>query len=261
MHAACKEYGIPPERTPYVLAGNFPMSPDAATTLKEDIDALGLNPVMIIADTAAAYFPGDDDNSNVQMGEYARTMRTLSRCKGSPAIVVLAHPIKNPDRENMLPRGGGAFLNELDGNLTLWSDQMGESTTMHWQGKLRGADFDPIPFILRPVRIPGLVDAKKRPLVSVIADLQSPESATNSALQALSDENVVLFWLNQRPGISIADIAREAGWVNDRDEPLKAKVHRCLERLKADRLVRLYRRKWVITAAGRAELGGENDDD
>ena len=177
------------------------------------------------------------------------------------AIVVLAHPIKNPDRENMLPRGGGAFLNELDGNLTLWSDQMGESTTMHWQGKLRGADFDPIPFILRPVRIPGLVDAKKRPLVSVIADLQSPESATNSALQALSDENVVLFWLNQRPGISIADIAREAGWVNDRDEPLKAKVHRCLERLKADRLVRLYRRKWVITAAGRAELGGENDDD
>jgi hypothetical protein len=143
----------------------------------------------------------------------------------------------------------------LDGNLTLWSDAQGESTTLHWQGKLRGADFDPLPFTLRAIRVPALVDAKKRPLVSVVADIQSPESAANMSKQAVSDENTVLFWLRERPGSSLADIAEQAGWLNDRDLPLKAKVQRCLERLKADKLVRIHRRKWMITDAGKAELG------
>lgn len=255
MHAACMAYGISRTKAPYVLAGNFPMTPEAATALRSDIDAMGLHPVLIVADTAAAYFPGDDDNSNVQMGEYARTLRTLTRCIGNPAVVVLAHPTKAPERDNILPRGGGAFLNELDGNLTLWSEAMGEATTLHWQGKLRGSDFDPIPFTLRPIRVPGLADAKKRPLVSVLAEIQSPEGAANTAQQATSDENAVLFWLRQRPGCSLANIATEAGWVNERGQPTKAKVQRCLERLKVDKLVKIHRGKWQITDAGKAELG------
>jgi hypothetical protein len=254
MHAACQEYGIDPANAPYVLPFNFPMTPDEAVKLREDIDALGLNPVMIVADTAAAYFPGEDDNSNVQMGEYGRTLRILTRCAGNPAVVVLSHPVKNADRENLLPRGGGAFLNELDGNLTLWSDALGETTTLHWQGKLRGADFDPIPFILRPTKVPSLRDAKGRPLVSVIAEPQSPEGAANGAKQALSDENAVLFWLKQRPGISLADIAEQSGWTNERGVPLKARVQRCLERLKTDKLVKIHRRKWMITDSGKAEI-------
>lgn len=257
MHAACKEYGIPASKAPYVLPANFPMTPEAAAALKHDIDEMGLNPVLIIADTAAAYFPGDDDNNNVQMGEYGRTLRILTRCIGNPAVVALAHPVKNPDRDNLLPRGGGAFLNELDGNLTLWSDAQGESTTLHWQGKLRGSDFDPLPFVLRSTRVPGLVDAKNRPLVSVVAEAQSPEGAANVAKQAISDENAVLFWLQKQPGCSLASIAEEAGWVNERGQPMKAKVQRCLERLKADKLVKVHRRKWVITDAGKAELGKE----
>jgi len=254
MHAACQEYNIDPQRAPHVLPVNFPMTPEEAARLKDDIDALALDPVLIVADTAAAYFPGDDDNSNVQMGEYGRTLRILNRCTGNPAVVVLSHPVKAADRDNLLPRGGGAFLNELDGNLTLWSDSLGENTTLHWQGKLRGADFDPIPFILRPIRVPTLLDAKKRPLVSVIAEPQSPEGAANRAKQAISDENAVLLWLRTQPGISLAGIADGAGWTNERGIPLKAKVQRCLERLKMDKLVKIHRRKWVITDTGKAEL-------
>lgn len=260
MHAACKEYGLSAAQMPHVLPRNFPLTPEATEELASEIDALGLNPVLIIGDTVAAFFPGDDENNNVQMGEFGRTQRILTRCKGNPAVVFLSHPVKNADRENLVPRGGGSFLNELDGNLTLWSDAMGESTTMHWQGKLRGADFDPIPFILRPVRVPTLTDAKKRPLVSVVAEIQSPEGAANHAKQALSDEDAVLFWLKARPGASLADIARETGWINERGDPLKARVQRCLERLKADKLVKIHRRKWVITDGGKAELGRANGD-
>jgi hypothetical protein len=60
--------------------------------------------------------------------------RGFTECEGHPAVVVLSHPIKNASRSNLLPRGGGAFLNELDGNLTLWSDNLGEVTELHWQG-------------------------------------------------------------------------------------------------------------------------------
>jgi hypothetical protein len=40
---------------------------------------------------------------------------------------------------------------------------MGESTALHWQGKLRGADFGPIHFGLRAVTVEKLKDAKNRP--------------------------------------------------------------------------------------------------
>jgi RecA-family ATPase len=159
-HAAEQFYGIAPARMPYFLPGNFPVTADAAEQLKQSIDALGLNPVMIVFDTAAAYFHGDNDNDNVQMGGYARHLRILTGCKGNPAVVVPTHPIKAPDRDNLIPRGGGAFLNELDANLTLWSDSMGENATLHWQGKIRGADFAPVNFALTQVRIDKLKDSR-----------------------------------------------------------------------------------------------------
>src|SRR5262249_3404695 len=139
----------------------------------QEVDSLGINPVMLVVDTAAAYFPGEDDNQNVQMGEYGRILRSLTGCKGRPAIVVLSHLVKNAERDNLIPRGGGAFLNELDGNLTLWSEALGETTTLHWQGKIRGADFAPVEFSLSPVSVPKLTDSWGRPFVSVVAQVLS----------------------------------------------------------------------------------------
>lgn len=261
MHAAIQEYGLREDQAPHVLPLNFPMTTEEAEKLQAEIDALSINPVLIIVDTAAAFFPGEDDNANVPMGEYGRTLRILTRCKGNPAVVVLAHPVKNPDKENLLPRGGGAFLNELDGNLTLWSESLGESTTLHWQGKFRGPDFDAVPFILRAVKVPGLVDAKNRPLVSIVASVQSQEGAANAAKQRVHDEDTVLRALYETPGISMATIAEQAGWVNDFGLPLKAKVQRCLKRLKADGLAKTHRDKWVITPNGKTELLTNKNDD
>ena len=255
LYAACQTYRIDPDKLPlYVLPGNFPVTSEAAETLKRQIDELGCSPVLIIADTAAAFFPGDDDNSNVQMGAYARDLRVLTTCTGKPAVLVPAHPVKNPDKDNLLPRGGGAFLNELDGNLTLWSEAMGETASLHWQGKIRGADFSPVNFRLQQVRIEGLTDRRGRPIMSIIAVLQTDAEAEDVARRAVSEENTVLEWLRRHPGIAIKDIALNAGWVGATGVPNKAKVHRLLRTLQKEKLVAIHRGKWKLTEVGKKEL-------
>ena len=137
---------------PYVLPGSFPLTDEGAEALRQDMYRLGVPLALIVGDTASSFFPGDDENSNVQSGGYARTLRRLTiECPGSPALVALSHPVKNASAGNLLPRGGGAFLNELDGNLTLWSEVKGEATQLHWQGKIRGPDFSPFGYSLRTV--------------------------------------------------------------------------------------------------------------
>jgi hypothetical protein len=89
--------------------------------------------VLVIVDTGAAYFPGDESNSNSQQGAYARLLRQLTFLPGKPAVLVNCHPVKNASRDNLLPMGGSAFLNEVDGNLTLWATAE-RQTTLHWQG-------------------------------------------------------------------------------------------------------------------------------
>jgi hypothetical protein len=45
--------------------------------------------------------------------------------------VALCHPTKGASRGNLLLHGGGAFLNELDGNLANWFHGPGEVTELH----------------------------------------------------------------------------------------------------------------------------------
>jgi RecA-family ATPase len=256
--AACQHYGIDPASLRIrVMPGNFPMDAETAEALKQQIDATKRPPALIIADSAAAYFQGDDENHNVQMGAFARNLRVLTRCKGIPAVLILCHPVKAAGKENLLPRGGGAFLNEIDVNLTLWADTQ-DTTTLHWQGKIRGADFQPVNFCLRQVKLTEKTDAKGRPFVSIAATLQTTEQAETAVTQATTDENTVLEWLRRTPGITLADIAINVGWVGETGVPNKAKVHRLLKSLDRNKLVRNWRGKWQITEAGKMELKGES---
>ena len=79
--------------------------------------------VLVVIDTSAAYFEGDEPNNNAQQGVHAARLRTLIDLPGGPCVLALCHPIKNADRDNLIPYGGGAFLNEVDGNLTCWKDE------------------------------------------------------------------------------------------------------------------------------------------
>ena len=101
----------------HFIPGMFKIS-EMQERIRAEIEQIG--PVsLIIVDTAAAYFEGDDENSNTQFGDYARrTLRPLITMPGEPCVIVACHPVKNATDDNLIPRGGGAFLNEVDGNLT-----------------------------------------------------------------------------------------------------------------------------------------------
>jgi hypothetical protein len=259
MLGMARAYNLRADQLPYVLPGSFPMTQDEAESLKVEINAIGVPFSLIVGDTAASYFPGDDENSNVQAGGYARTLRTFTECAGCPAVVVLCHPVKNYSRTNLLPRGGGAFINELDGNLTLWSESVGEMTEMHWHGKIRGPDFPPVGYRLRSIPT-GLLDEIARPEITIIAEPMSEEAVADHAKQSLANEDVVLRALRDHRDWSFAQIAREAGWLDPEDRPMKLWVQRAVQNLAHDRLVEKLRRgaKWTLTEKGRKALAGDN---
>ncbi len=251
-------YNIPRERLPFVLPGSFPLDDDAATKLQKEIAKLGVPLVLIIGDTASSFFPGDDENNNAQAGDYARTWRALiAGCAGNPAVMALCHPIKNASRTNLVPRGGGALLNEMDANLANWLERPGEIVELHWQGKIRGPDFAALYYRLR--RVPtGLIDERGRPEVTVVAEPLSEEAAANQAKQALANEDAVLIMVRDHPDWSQADMARHAGWVDDAGRPEKWLVARALEKLRSGKLVRQLRNgRHRITDTGESALRGE----
>jgi RecA-family ATPase len=92
------------------VAGVFNI-PDMIENIQEDCRRNG-ELALVGVDTGAAYYIGDDDNNNVQMGNYARKLRSsLTTLPGKPTVVVNMHPTKNAsaNSDNLVPRGGGAL--------------------------------------------------------------------------------------------------------------------------------------------------------
>jgi AAA domain len=219
---------------------------DALLKRIEDLGALDL----IVIDTSAAYFLGDDENSNPQLGEHARKLRRLIGLPGGPCGLVLCHPIKHaigPDQ--LLPRGGGSFLAEMDGNLTAWKDN--RVVTLHHSDKFRGPGFEPISFRLDAVEVNELRDSKGRriPTVRAVAISDEEEAQEVDASRA-DDDAVLLARFNAEADVSIADLARLLGWVSPEDSPYKSRVHRALKRLEKAGLMKLDRGRWVLREKG-----------
>jgi hypothetical protein len=138
----------------------------------------------------------------------------------------------------LLPRGGGAFLNEVDGNLTGVKND--DVTTVHWQGKFRGTEFDPIPFeIVRNITASRLRDSKGRLIKTVIARPLTDKQHSEIEARAHGEADAVLIIMleNEVADIkaSIADIAEKAGYGRNQ----KYKAQRILDRLKKGKLATL----------------------
>ncbi|MGA7994102.1 MAG: AAA family ATPase, partial [Bradyrhizobium sp.] len=146
----CHAEGVNPDDLDiHIIAGAGNIM-EHAEQIKNTCRADNIRPTAIIVDTAAAYFSGDDDNHNTQMGSYARQLRELCQLPGEPCIVILVHPTKGAkDFGEMVPRGGGAFLNEMDGNLGAVRD--GATVGVQTVGKFRGPEFTPLHFGLHTV--------------------------------------------------------------------------------------------------------------
>jgi hypothetical protein len=206
---------------------------------------------LVIVDTSAAYSLCDDENSNAQMGAHARMLRELVKLPGGPCVLVLCHPIKNAtDPSHLLPRGGGAFLNEMDGNLTNWMQDW-PLIELHWHGKIRGPGFEPVTFRLEKIKTQELVDAKGRQIATVRAVPISEDEQEIELKRVRSDEDRLLIAMQIHPGASYAKLAESCGWVSDKGTAAKSKVLRNFERLKEAGLVEKKRDEWRLTKSGK----------
>ncbi|MBG0797560.1 AAA family ATPase [Methylocystis sp. L43] len=217
---------------------------------------------LVIADTSAAFFQGDDENSNTQLGAYARTqLRKLTDLPGRPCVIVPAHPVKGATSDNLLPRGGGAFIAEMDGNLT--AVRSAAVVKMHWAGKHRGPDFEALRFALENVTAPRLVDSRGRQIPSVIARCLDEREAGNIVAAERRDEDVLLELMLEHENAAIAALANFAGWTTGDDAtPHKSKVARILQSFAAERppLAKKLRGHWKLTAAGHEEAARVRDE-
>jgi hypothetical protein len=223
-------------------------------TIEADVKANG-EASLVIIDTSAAYFLGNEELSNTQMGGYARTLRRLTTLSGKPCVLVLCHPIKYvTDPSQLLPRGGGAYLAEMDGNLTLWrtSDDVVE---LHYN-KIRGPGFQAMSFKLEPIKSDKLLDQKGRQISTVRAVPISQREEEQHDYKAEEDEDRVLAAMLNVPadhGGSFANWANDLGWTSETGEAYKKKVERLVTGMekKKPKLTTKIRNKWQLTDEGK----------
>ena len=220
--------------------------------IKAEIERLGGDVDLVFVDTSAAYFEGTEENGNVEAGTHARQMRqTLGSLPGGPCVIVLCHPVKNPTQDNLLPRGGGAFIAEVDGNLTCWKTD--SLVSLHWQGKFRGPDFAPITFQVETVTSEKIRDSKGRTIPTVIAKTLSDTERREAEASSRGDEDGVLGILAENDHLSMVALATSLGWTTHAGEPNKSKVQRLVERLKKAKLVETDRSGLSLTPKGKEE--------
>jgi hypothetical protein len=219
----------------YFTEGRFNIA-QMASRLQSEAEAVGGEFGLVVVDTSPAFFLGDDENNRVQMGAHARMLRSLINVvPGGPAIIANCHPTKNAASDNLLPAGGGTFLNEVDGNLICAkSDSVSE---LHWQGKFRGPEFAPMNFLIKTVTVDKVQDSDGRHLPVALAEWISDEGRDQMQRAALQDEDQVLELIKANPKATIASIATSMGWKYFSGEPNRSRAQRCIEKLLKAKLI------------------------
>jgi hypothetical protein len=199
---------------------------------------------LVLVDTSVSYFTGDSEDDNLQARSHAWDLRELAALPGHPAVIANCHPTKSANKDTLVPRGGGAFTNEIDTNLTVWSD--GETAHLHWHLKKRGPDFDPIPFEFHGKSM----EEHGQKVPTVVALPITDERAHALKKGRNQDEDRLLYAMLHHPDSNFADWATACGWNGER---AKSKVHRVMARLLEDKLVEKSRKGFGLSARGKTE--------
>jgi AAA domain len=237
------------------IAGNLiildkRVSPEALAAKLRELSADG-EFRLITVDTLAAYFDGDDINNNVQAGNFMRRLRPMTHLPGAPSVIVAAHPVKNAAPDNLIPYGGGAILNEADGNLTLRRGD-GGVTELHWQGKLRGVEFEPAMFRFELLTSPDVKDVKGREVQLPVLRPVSAQDAAEREKVAVNKDVALLKAMAADPSSPINTWATAAGLSATSAKRTLAK----LETAQAGKLVTNTLGKWTVTTAGLKAIDG-----
>jgi AAA domain len=197
---------------------------------------------IIIIDTWQAFFDGRDPNNNAEAASFTRRFRPLAATPGLPTVIIAAHPPKQASDDALLPYGGGATLNEVDGNFTLSLDDSG-LYRFSSLGKIRGLPFDPLYFRIDRLDSPDVVTVEgTRVLMPVMFPVD--EEAVEARQEAFANRDLALLQaMADDPEGSIRKWAITLRWS-------KRAVSTTLNHLKRDKLVEKKARRWRLTKAG-----------
>jgi hypothetical protein len=141
---------------------------------------------------------------------------------GGPTVLALCHPIKHvQDPDQLLPRGGSAFLNEVDGNLTLWRKP--DDTLELSHTKLRGPGFTPIGIELETIE-DAYRDSNDRPCKSIRARVLTAAEEELKEESITTDANLVLITMLSNPGLSVRKLAEKAGLSHGKVGPILTRL-------------------------------------
>jgi hypothetical protein len=108
---------------------------------------------------------------------------------------------------------------------------------MHWQGKFRGADFNPLTFRLHTVTHERLKNAKGKEIPTVIAKFSSEAEQEAIAQANRTDRATVLDEIIKDGKASVAQYAVRCGWYLHDGRPNKNRAHRVIKDLKKQKLI------------------------
>ncbi|RWK11856.1 AAA family ATPase [Mesorhizobium sp.] len=243
FYSMCRDLEIDPETLPIIWhKGAF----DLDGALKKTCAALAAYPdlALCVYDSLQAFFSGEDDNQNMAVLAAAIDFRTLSEGHPNrPTSLILAHPVKNASRDNLLPRGGSALTNELDGNLTCWLNGERNVVTLHWHGKIRGVPFDAIKLETQVIKPAGLVDADGNQMPCTVVRPLLDSREVELTQQSNAREIAILQAVRASPTIPQTQLASllSVG---------RSTVQRQLEALKKKKWLRQYPTGFKLTKEG-----------
>jgi len=245
-------YGLPINNRMIFWPGVFDIEQSMEILERVAVNANGLS--LVIVDTAAAFSPTNDENDNMQQRQYAQKLRALCGLNGGPAVIINAHPTKNAQKENLQPRGGGSFIAEMDGGLTLWSEDRGKTSRLHHSGKFRGPGFESIDFENQTHTSEKVADTRGRRLPSVVTVPMTEEKAEAIKKEQIKDQDVILAIMLKQRGRSYAEMARAANWYAESGKEQKSRVEKAIKKLKDHGLVKKGRDdKYRLTESGKKE--------
>jgi AAA domain len=255
MQAKLKLTELPP--TLRFVAGTFDLR-SGMEHVHNEVQALG-GADLIVVDTSPAFqvvAGSAEENSNTEQLCWALLLRQLTKLEGSPAVLALCHPVKRPQSvEDLLPRGGGSFLAEVDGNYASWltaEDGDRKLFDFTWTGKFRGS-FEPLAYVVEIATCERLVDPDGNPIKSVWAWRTDEQQIERAAAEQTEDDDAVLMVMADYPSRSLSDWARILDWRMP-SGPAKYRVERAIKRLKKHKLTELSRdNRYRLTAAGKQE--------
>lgn len=233
----------------HFIQGRFSLS-GLSETFKAKVDNLP-DLKLVIVDSLQAFFEGDNDNDNSQMVAMAHKLRDLCDVPSRPAILIIAHPAgKTPSKDNLVPRGGSAFLNEIDGNLTVWSQDASQQTLHHSQ-KFRGAGFDPMEWVMQIHEFPHLTDIHGTPLKLPVS---RPELSTESTTREQNNDRILeafLYTVEAGQPLSVRELATNQGIS-------KYRADQIIRTAKDEKLIRRHAKTYIITDGGRDFLASKS---